>query len=546
MINFIKKYLMGHYIIMKKFTFHIVYAFCLIFFGSCETKKDLSQNTNFTLNEITIAEIHNGYNDGIYTVKEIVSQYIDRIKQIDKSGPEINSIIIINPDALSIADSLDQIQKQEKKKGPLFGIPVLLKDNIDTHDKMPTTAGSRVLKDSFPLKDSWVAKKLRESGAVILGKTNLSEWANYRASYSSSGWSGVGGQTKNPYVLDRNPCGSSSGSAVAVSANLCVIAIGTETWGSIMCPSNANGIVGIKPTVGLWSRSGIIPISYTQDTAGPMSRTVIDAATLLGAITGVDLNDDKTKESKNRYHNDYTKFLDNNGLSGKRIGYIKTMAGKNHRVDEMMHLAIEDLEKYGAEIIELNKIVESSPGGFGAEQNSIEVMAHEFKDGLKKYFDSLGENAPVANLEEAIEATLADSIEMLYFNLDRMNNSQSKGSLDSKVYKESLENMLEAFRVNGVDRVMDKHDLDAIVSPTGSPAWKTDLINGDKYYISTTVYAALSGYPNINVPMGFIGNVPVGISFYGRAWSEPLLLQIAYAYEQNTNHRKPPQFLVTD
>ena len=531
---------------MKNFTFYIVYAFCLIIIGSCATKKDLSQNTNFSLNEITIAEIHNGYNSGSYNVKEIVSQYINRIKNIDQNGPAINSIIMINPDALSIADSLDQIQKHGKKKGPLFGIPVLLKDNIDTHDKMPTTAGSRILKNSFPLKDSWVAKKLRDSGAVILGKTNLSEWANYRASYSSSGWSGIGGQTKNPYVLDRNPCGSSSGSAVSVSANLCVIAIGTETWGSIMCPSNANGIVGIKPTVGLWSRSGIIPISYTQDTAGPMSRTVRDAATLLGAITGVDLNDDKTKESENRYHNDYTKFLDRNGLSGKRIGYINTMEGKNHRVDEMMQLAIKDLEKYGAEIIELNKIVESSPGGFGAEQNSIEVMAHEFKDGLKKYFDSLGKNAPVANLEEAIEATLADSIEMLYFNLDRMHNSQSKGSLDSKVYKESLQNMLEAFRVNGVDRVMDKNNLDAIVSPTGSPAWKTDLINGDKYYISTTVYAALSGYPNINVPMGFIGNVPIGISFYGRAWSEPLLLEIAYSYEQNTKHRKPPEFLVSD
>jgi len=541
-----KKYLMGHYIIMKKFTFHIVYAFCLIFLGSCETKKNFNQNTSLSLNEITIAEIHNGYNSGSYTVREIVSQYIERIKNIDQSGPNINSIIIINPDALGIADSLDKIQKQGKKKGPLFGIPVLLKDNIDTHDKMPTTAGSRILKNSFPLKDSWVAKKLRESGAVILGKTNLSEWANYRASYSSSGWSGVGGQTKNPYVLDRNPCGSSSGSAVAVSANLCTIAIGTETWGSIMCPSNANGIVGIKPTVGLWSRSGIIPISYTQDTAGPMSRTLRDAATLLGAITGVDLNDDKTKESKNRYHNDYTKFLDKNGLAGKRIGYLKTMEGKNHRVDSLMYQAIDDLKDNGAEIIELNKIVESSPGGFGAEQNSLEVMAHEFKDGLKKYFDSLGKNAPVANLEEAIEATLADSIEMLYFNLDRMNNSQSKGSLDSKIYKESLQNMLEAFRANGVDRVMDKHDLDAIISPTGSPAWKTDLINGDKYYISTTVYAALSGYPNINVPMGFIGNVPVGISFYGRAWSEPLLLEIAYAYEQNTNHRKPPKFLSSD
>jgi len=514
--------------------------------SSCEPKKNLGQNTNFSLNEITIAEIHNRYNSGSYTVKDIVRQYIDRIKNIDQSGPKINSIIIINPDALSIADSLDQIQKQGKKKGPLFGIPVLLKDNIDTHDKMPTTAGSRILKNSFPLKDSWVAKKLRESGAVILGKTNLSEWANYRASYSSSGWSGISGQTKNPYVLDRNPCGSSSGSAVAVSANLCAIAVGTETWGSIMCPSNANGIVGIKPTVGLWSRSGIIPISYTQDTAGPMARTVKDAAKLLGAITGIDIDDPKTKQSAGNRHINYTRFLREDGLAGKRIGYLKTMEGKNHRVDSLMYHGIDDLKNNGAEIIELNKIVESSPGGFGAEQNSLEVMAHEFKDGLKKYFDSLGKNAPVANLEEAIEATLADSIEMLYFNLDRMNNSQSKGSLDSKIYKESLQNMLEAFRVNGVDRVMDKHNLDAIVSPTGSPAWKTDLINGDKYYISTTVYAALSGYPNINVPMGFIENVPIGISFYGRAWSEPLLLEIAYSYEQNTKHRKPPEFLVTD
>jgi len=541
-----KKYLMGHYIIMKKFTFHIVCAFCLIFFGSCDTKKDLSQNTNFTLNEITIDEIHNGYNSGSYTVKEIVSQYIDRIKHIDQSGPEINSIIIINPDALNIADSLDKIQKHGKKKGPLFGIPVLLKDNIDTHDKMPTTAGSRILKDSFPLKDSWVAKKLREEGAVILGKTNLSEWANYRASYSSSGWSGVGGQTKNPYVLDRNPCGSSSGSAVAVSANLCVVAIGTETWGSIMCPSNANGVVGIKPTVGLWSRSGIVPISYTQDTAGPMSRTVRDAAKTLGTVTGIDPDDPKTGESKNNYHKDYTIFLNESGLVGKRIGYLNTMEGKNHRLDQLMFLAIEDLKNNGAEIVELDKVVEGAPGGFGAEQNSLEVMAHEFKDGLKKYFDNLGENAPVSNLKEAINATMRDSVEMLYFNLKRMENAESKGDLNSKVYKEALVNMLKAFREKGLDRIMAKHNLDAIVSPTGSPAWKTDLINGDKYYISTTVYAALSGYPNINVPMGFIGNVPVGISFYGRAWSEPVLLEMAYAYEQNTNHRKPPEFLVTD
>jgi amidase len=541
---------MEHYKIMKKIRFHIVFTFCLLstllLLVSCHTEKQSGQDSSFPLNEITIDEIHRGYDSGRYTVKEIVSQYINRINNIDQAGPKINSVIIVNPDAVKIADSLDQIQKQEKSKGSLFGIPVLLKDNIDTHDKMPTTAGSRILKNSFPLKDSWVAKKLRDEGAVILGKTNLSEWANYRASYSSSGWSGVGGQTKNPYVLDRNPCGSSSGSAVAVSANLCVIAIGTETWGSIMCPSNANGIVGIKPTVGLWSRSGIIPISYTQDTAGPMSRTVRDAAKLLGAITGIDLNDPKTKNSIGNRHINYTKFLREDGLVGKRIGYLKTMEGKNHRVDQLMFRAIEDLKNNGAEIIELDKIVEGTPGGFGAEQNSLEVMAHEFKNGLKKYFDSLGENAPVSNLEETIQATLADSIEMLYFNLERMENAQSKGDLNSKIYKDALLNMLKAFRDQGLDRIMKKHNLHVIVSPTGSPAWKTDLINGDKYYISTTVYAALSGYPNINVPMGFIGNVPVGISFYGRAWSEPLLLEIAYAYEQNTMHRKTPEFLVTD
>ena len=541
---------MEHYKIMKKIRFHIVFIFCLLstllLLVSCHTDKQSGQDFSFPLNEITIDEIHWGYDSGRYTVKEIVSQYINRINNIDQAGPEINSVIIVNPDAVKIADSLDQIQKRGKNKGQLFGIPVLLKDNIDTHDKMPTTAGSRILKDSFPLKDSWVAKKLRDEGAVILGKTNLSEWANYRASYSSSGWSGVSGQTKNPYVLDRNPCGSSSGSAVAVSANLCVIAIGTETWGSIMCPSNANGVVGIKPTVGLWSRSGIVPISYTQDTAGPMSRTVRDAAKTLGAVTGIDPNDARTSESKNNYYKDYKIFLNENGLAGKKIGYLNTMEGNNHRVDQLMFRAIEDLKNNGAEVIELDKIVEGAPGGFGAEQNSLEVMAHEFKDGLKKYFDNLGENAPVSNLKEAINATMRDSIEMLYFNLKRMKNAESKGDLNSKVYKDALVNMLKAFREQGLDLIMTKHNLDAIVSPTGSPAWKTDLINGDKYYISTTVYAALSGYPNINVPMGFIGNVPVGISFYGRAWSEPLLLEIAYAYEQNTNHRKPPEFLVTD
>jgi amidase len=430
--------------------------------------------------------------------------------------------------------------------GPLFGIPVLLKDNINTHDKMPTTGGSRILRNSYPTHDSWVAEKLRQAGAVILGKTNLSEWANYRASFSSSGWSGLGGQTKNPYVLDRNPCGSSSGSAVAVSANLCAVAIGTETWGSIMCPSNANGIVGIKPTVGLWSRSGIMPISYTQDTAGPMTRTVEDAAILLGVATGIDMNDKKTIKSKNKYLEDYTKYLNPNGLEGKRIGYVKTVEGKNHRVDILIKKALNDLRKNGAEIIEIDNIYNKIKNKKSPEEYSVEVMAYEFKDGLKKYFQNLGPNATVSDLGDAIKQTQLDSIEMLYFNLDRMKNSESKNDLKSKEYNESLLEMKLLTRDLGMDRVMKKYNLDAFVSPTGSPAWKTDLINGDKYYISTTVFAALSGYPNINVPMGFIDHVPVGISFYGAEWSEPTLIEIAYAYEQKTKHRKKPKYLITD
>ena len=515
---------------------------CMVFhLFSCQSQKPPNTVNSFPLNEITITEIQNSYDNGSFTVREIVELYLDRIENIDRNGPKLNSIIIINPDALQIADSLDQIIKLGNGKGALFGIPVLLKDNINTQDQMPTTAGSRVLLNSYPPKDSWVAKKLRDSGAVIIGKTNLSEWANYRASFSSSGWSGVGGQTKNPYVLDRNPCGSSSGSAVAVSANLCAVAVGTETWGSIMCPSNANGIVGIKPTVGLWSRSGIVPISYTQDTAGPMARTVKDAAILLGVVTGIDSSDQKTTASNRHFYRDYTQFLKDAGLKGKKIGYLKTEEGKHHKVDTLMYRAIRYLKSQGAEIIELEKLVEGTP-----YNNSIKVLAYEFKDGLKKYFDSLGNNSPIVDLEEAINTTLSDSLEMLYFNVERMKNSQSKGNLKTKEYTESLKNMLKAYRSDGIDLVMEKPQLDAIISPTGSPAWKTDLINGDNFSLSTSVYAALSGYPNINIPMGFVGQVPVGISFFGIAWSEPILLEIAYAYEQGTQYRKSPQFLLSD
>ena len=520
-----------------------IWAYILIIFLllCCQSKDSCNKTRPFQLDEITITDIQQGYADGTYTVKQIVQLYIDRITEIDRNGPKLNSIIIVNPDALQIADSLDRELAAGKSRGLLYGIPVILKDNIDTHDKMPTTAGSRILKDSYPPQDSRVAEKLREAGAVILAKANLSEWANYRASFSSSGWSGVGGQVKNPYVLDRNPCGSSSGSAVAVSANLCAVAVGTETWGSIICPSNANGIVGIKPTVGLWSRSGIVPISYTQDTAGPMARTVKDAAILLGAITGVDSSDQKTLASSGKCYSDYTQFLKGDGLKGKRIGYLKAKEGTHFKVDTLMHQTVRFLKSQGAEIIELEKLVEGTP-----YTNSLEVLAYEFKDGLKKYFTRLGEGAKVSNLEEAIMATLTDSLEMLHFDVKTMEESQVKGDLESKEYKEAVKNMLKAYRDEGIDRVMDGHQLDAIVAPSGGPAWKTDLINGDNFVLSTSVYAALSGYPNINVPMGFIGDVPVGISFFGRAWSEPVLLEIAYAYEQGTQHRRAPRFVLTD
>ena len=513
----------------------------LFLFISCQFEEYNNQIPPFQLDEITVTEIQQGYADGTYTVKQIVELYMNRIEEIDKKGPKLNSIITINPDALHIANELDRELAEGRSRGPLHGIPVIIKDNIDTHDQMPCTAGSRILKDSYPLQDSWVAKKLRDAGAVILAKANLSEWANYRASFSSSGWSGMVGQTKNPFVLDRNPCGSSSGSAVSVSANLCAIAIGTETWGSIICPSNANGIVGIKPTVGLWSRSGIVPISYTQDTAGPMARTVKDAAILLGAITGVDSSDQKTLASDGKFYHDYSQFLNEDGLKGKRIGYLKSREGIHFKVDTLMHQAVRFMKSQGAEIIELDEIVEES-----AYTNSLEVMAYEFKDGLKKYFTRLGKDAPVLTLDEAIKATLADSLEMLHFDVKTMEESQAKGNLESKEYKEAVKNMLKAYREDGIDKVMNKYQLDAIVAPSGGPAWKTDLTNGDNFTLSSSVYAALSGYPNINVPMGFINEMPVGICFFGRAWSEPVLLEIAYAYEQRTQHRKAPRFIKMD
>lgn len=520
----------------------ILLLLLIIFACSNQNVKEVEKGEQIlSLDEITIDELQEKYKSGELTVNQVVQYYLDRIEAIDENGPQLNAIICINPDALSMADQLDEELKDGRSRGKMHGIPVILKDNIDTHDQMPTTAGSRVLMNSFPLQDSWVAKKLRDAGAVILGKANLSEWANFRGELSSSGWSGVGGQTHNPYNLSRNPCGSSSGSGAAVSANLCMVAIGTETNGSIVCPSSANGVVGIKPTVGLVSRSGVVPISFTQDIPGPMARTVKDAAICLSVLTGIDSLDSKTFESAGKYHKDYTPFLENSELAGKRIGYYTKPRGKNYKVDEKMVEAIQFLEGQGATVIEVDKLYDAEAGNL-----SFEIMLFEYKDGLNKYFASLGPDARVNNIDDVIAFNLSDSVEMKYFNQEYLIMANEKDGLDSKEYINALERMHKLVRKEGVDKVMDDNNLDAIIAPTGGPAWKTDHVNGDAYHVGSSSPAAIAGYPNITVPMGFIDGLPVGISFFGRAWSEPMLLELVSAFEKGTRHRKAPEFLTAD
>lgn len=514
-----------------------------LFIITCQTpseNRNSPENSNDWLQEMTIKQLREGYESHKFTIKDIVSAYLDRIDAIDKNGPKLNSLITINPDAISIAEELDREMTDGKIRGPLHGVPVILKDNIDTHDKMPNTGGSLALANSYPEKDSYVASKLREAGAVILGKANLSEWANFRSESSSSGWSGIAGQTKNPYVLDRNPCGSSSGSGVAVSANLCMIAIGTETNGSIVCPSNNNGIVGLKPTVGLISRSGIIPISFTQDTPGPMGRTVEDVAIALGTLTGVDPQDSKTVLSEGKAEKDYTKYLNQDGLKGKKIGLLKESMGFSFRVDTLIENAKEFLEANGATVIDV-KFPEDK-----YSDASMEVMLYEFKDGLNKYLSGIRDTSIVRNLEELIRFNKDNPSELRYFDQKVFEMSQKKGSLDEKGYRTAYENMLRRTRSGGIDSVMNANKLDAIMAPTGSAAWKTDLLLGDHYTGGSSSLAAIAGYPAITVPMGFIDELPVGITFFGRAWNEGLLLEIAYSYEQGTRFRKAPGFLITD
>jgi amidase len=514
---------------------------CLITCKAPVNNQVQKEPDNKWLEELTIGELQKGYKEGKFTVAEVVKTYLDRINEIDRNGPRLNSIIEINPDAVQIAEELDKEFAAGKTRGPMHGIPVILKDNIDTHDKMPTTAGATALRNSFPKTDSYVAKRLREAGAVIIAKSNLSEWANFRAMMSSSGWSGVGGQTKNPFVLDRNPCGSSSGSGVAVSANLCMIAIGTETNGSIVCPSNNNGIVGLKPTVGLISRTGIIPISFTQDTPGPMGRTVEDAAITLGVLTGIDSSDTKTLSSAGLYKTDYTRFLKIDGVHGKRIGLLKKTMGFSDKVDTLMNRAIAWLKANGAEVIDIE-----FPKGENYEDASFEVMLFEFKDGLNKYFAGLNKETPVKSLKDLIEYNKTDSVELRYFDQKLLEAAEKKGSLESADYKKALSRMTKATREDGIDKVMNDNKLDAIIAPTGSPAWKTDLLLGDHFTGGSSSPAAISGYPAITVPMGFIDDLPVGVTFFGRAWSESVLLEIAYSYEQGTKHRRAPKYIISD
>jgi len=498
----------------------------------------------FELDEITIADLQKGMAAGKYTARSITQKYLARVAAIDKKGPSLNSIIELNPDALKIADELDKERKAKGPRGPLHGIPVVIKDNIDTRDRMATTAGSLALVGSKPPADSFVVQRLRAAGAIILGKTNLSEWANIRASRSTSGWSGRGGLTKNPYALDRNCSGSSSGTGAAVAASLCAVGIGTETDGSIVSPSSITGIVGIKPTVGLVSRTGIIPISHNQDTAGPMARTVRDAAILLGALAGTDREDKATADSRNGYFGDFTQYLNPKGFQGARIGVVRRYFGFHEGVDKLMNQAFDAIKQSGATIVDP---ADADALGQLGEAEGI-VLKYDLKADLNAYLARLGPGAPVHSLKEIIEFNERNKEkEMPYFGQDLFIKAEALGPLTDRAYIEAREKNLRLSRAEGIDAIMDKFNLDALVAPTESPAWTTDLVTGDHFLCSSSTAAAVAGYPSITVPVGFVFGLPVGISFFGRAWSEPVLLKLAYAFEQATKHRKPPRFLhVTD
>ncbi|MGD8375203.1 MAG: amidase [Acidobacteriota bacterium] len=497
----------------------------------------------FELQEATIDDLQGRMESGELSAQDIARLYLDRIERVNLEGPELHAIIATNPEALDIAGERDRERAEGKVRGPLHGIPIIVKDNLDTADRMATTAGSLALAGTVASEDATVVRRLREAGAVLLGKANLSEWANFRSERSSSGWSGVGGQTRNPYALDRNPCGSSSGSGVATTANLATIAIGTETDGSVVCPSSANGIVGIKPTLGLVSRAGIVPIAHSQDTAGPMARTVRDAAILLGAICGADPRDAITEKEGRNAAADYTTFLDDAGLRGARIGVWRDRFGFHERVDAVLEEALVALMDGGAELIDP---VEMESFGRDLGNAEYEVLLYEFKADLDAYLEGRGEDTRYRTLQALIDFNEANrDAEMPYFQQEIFLKAQEKGPLTDEAYREALETCRRLSRVEGIDRLVAEERLDAIVAPTGGPAWTTDLINGDHFGGGSSQAAAVSGYANVTVPAGFVFGLPVGLSFIGPAFSEPALLRLAYAFERATSVRRPPRFLST-
>lgn len=501
------------------------------------------RSTPAAIEEVSLDDLRQAARDGRLSARALTDACLTRIDSLDRQGPTLRAVIEVNPEARAAADALDAARAGGAIAGPLHGMPILLKDNIDTADRMTTTAGSLALRGSIPAADAFVAERLREAGAVLVGKANLSEWANFRSTRSSSGWSARGGQCRNPYSLDRNPCGSSSGSAVSVAASLVPAAIGTETDGSIVCPASASGIVGIKPTVGLVSRAGIIPIAHSQDTAGPMARTVRDAAIVLGVLAGPDPRDPATAESETRGLRDYTPYLDAEGLAGARIGVARGLAGFHEQVDGLLAGALDAMRARGAEVVDPVALSRTRAALARAE---FEVLLHEFKADVNAYLAGLGPDAPVRSLAEiiAFNRRHADE-EMPYFRQERLEAAEARGPLSEPAYLAARRAARRLSREDGIDRVMDAHRLDAVVAPTGGPAWVTDLVNGDHFGGSSSAYAAAAGYPSITVPAGYVFGLPVGISFFGRAWSEPTLIRIAFAFEQATRHRRPPRYLPT-
>lgn len=493
---------------------------------------------SFELDEVTVPMLQKGMADGTWTARRITQLYLDRIGELDKG--KVNSVIELNPDALQIADERDAERRAGRIRGPLHGVPVLIKDNIDTADKMANSAGSLALAASHPLRDSTVAARLREAGAVIIGKTNLSEWANMRSTHSSSGWSGRGGQTRNPYALDRNPCGSSSGTGAAIAANFSAVGVGTETDGSIVCPSSNCGLVGIKPTVGLVSRAGIIPISASQDTAGPMARTVTDAAILLAVLRGPDPRDPATAALQGRTVVDYAGNPDGSGLKGRRIGVARNYFGFSPEVDRIMEEAIDLMKREGAVMVD----PANDPTKGQYDDSEFEVLKYEFKDGINKYLATLGPDAPVKTLADLIAFNEREKArEMPFFGQEIFIMAEEKGPLTSPAYRRALLKGHRLSRREGIDAMVARHRIDAILAPTGGPAWTTDHVNGDHFSGGSSTPAAVAGYPSITVPAGNIFGLPVGISFYGPAWSEATLIRIAYAYEQASKQRRVPEFL---